>query len=89
MSTDDDSSPRPWLITLPTCGSTNSWVLERAEALAHGAVVMTHRQTAGRGRGANRWHAPSGVLTATVVLHQPDALPQLALAAGLAVVHAV
>jgi BirA family biotin operon repressor/biotin-[acetyl-CoA-carboxylase] ligase len=78
----------PWLIELPTCTSTNTWVLDHAQALAHGAVVWTRQQTAGRGRGSNRWLAPEGVLTATVVLIQPDPPPQVALAAGLAVVHA-
>jgi BirA family biotin operon repressor/biotin-[acetyl-CoA-carboxylase] ligase len=80
-----------WLIELPTCDSTNSWALAHAEALAHGACVWTQRQTAGRGRGANRWYAPPGVLTASFALHLPGALAarQLSLASGLAVAHAV
>jgi len=80
-----------WLIELPQCESTNSWALAQAEALAHGACVWTRSQTAGRGRGAKRWFAPPGVLTASFVLVQPSPLAarQLALAAGLAVAHAV
>jgi BirA family biotin operon repressor/biotin-[acetyl-CoA-carboxylase] ligase len=85
------SSAPTWLIELPSCDSTNTWALAHAEALAHGACVWTQRQTAGRGRGANTWHAPPGVLTASIALHLPGALAarQLSLAAGLAVAHAV
>ena len=80
---------RPWLIELETCPSTNTWALEHGEALAHGACVWTRRQTAGRGRNGSAWIAPAGVLTASFALHQRHATPQLALAAGLAVCHAV
>ncbi len=80
---------RPWLIELETCASTSTWALEHQEALAHGACVWTRRQTAGRGRGANSWVAPPGVLTVSFVLHLRQSAPQLALAAGLAVCHAV
>ncbi len=81
----------PWLIALATCPSTSSWALERIEALAHGACVWTERQTAGRGQNGRAWHAPPGVLTASVVLDLPAtvATAQLALCAGLAVAHAV
>ncbi|GDY12239.1 biotin--[acetyl-CoA-carboxylase] ligase [Planctomycetota bacterium] len=79
-----------WLIELPTCPSTNSWALEHAEALAHGACVVTARQTAGRGRDGKIWVSPPGVVTASFVLHAAlDDGPQLALAAGLAICHAV
>ncbi len=80
---------RPWLIELETCPSTNTWALEHSAALAHGACVWTTQQTAGRGRGGSTWQAPTGVLTASFVLHQKTATPQLSLAAGLAVCHAV
>ncbi len=80
---------RPWLIDLETCPSTSTWALDHSEALAHGACVWTQRQTAGRGRNGSRWQAPSGVLTASFVLHLKTATPQLSLAAGLAVCHAV
>jgi BirA family biotin operon repressor/biotin-[acetyl-CoA-carboxylase] ligase len=51
------------------------------------AIVLTPRQTAGRGRGSNRWTSDPGTLTATFVLpvdasHPPHELP---LVAGLAV----
>lgn len=78
----------PWLSELPRCVSTNSWALERLDALVHGSVVFTRQQTGGRGRDGRPWISPSGVLTASVVIDCPQ--PRgLALAAGLAVVHAV
>lgn len=80
---------RPWLIELETCPSTSSWALERIDALAHGACVWTRKQTAGRGRNGSTWVAPAGVLTASFVLHLRSSTPQIALAAGLAVCHAV
>jgi BirA family biotin operon repressor/biotin-[acetyl-CoA-carboxylase] ligase len=80
---------RPWLIELASCPSTNTWALEHHAALAHGACVWTQQQTAGRGRGGSSWQAPTGVLTASFVLHLKTATPQLSLAAGLAVCHAV
>ncbi len=81
---------RPWLIALDVCPSTNSWALDHGEALAHGACVWTARQTAGRGRGQNVWIAPAGVLTASWVLRIDVATgPLMALAAGLAVAHAI
>lgn len=80
---------RAWLIDLETCPSTNTWALERIDALAHGACIWTRQQTAGRGRNGSLWVAPAGVLTASFVLHLPASTPQIALAAGLAVVHAV
>lgn len=79
-----------WLIQLDTCPSTSTWALEHAAALAHGAVVASARQTAGRGRNGSAWVAPPGTLTASLVLHLPPtvAAGPLALTAGLAVVHA-
>ncbi len=92
----------PWLIALDSCPSTSTWALDHLEALAHGAVVWTQRQTAGRGRDGRTWYAPPGVLTASVVLDLPAATrprtpgassfaaeSPLPLAAGLAVAHAV
>ncbi len=77
----------PWLITLDEVPSTNTWCLERWQALAHGAMVWTPKQTGGRGRGGKSWAAPAGVLTASCVLHLPTDPGPLALAAGLAVLH--
>ncbi len=78
-----------WLIDLPECPSTNTWALEHADALAHGACVHTRRQTAGRGQPGSVWQAPPGVLTATFILRLPPSPAPWPLLAGLAVAHAV
>lgn len=80
-----------WLHWLDTCPSTNTWAIDNAAHLNHGDVVFTQKQTAGRGQNGRIWHSPAGVLTASVILTQiPSAqLPQLSLAAGLAVIYAV
>ena len=84
-----------WVIALATCPSTNTWALDRLDALAHGACVWTAQQTHGRGRGGAAWYAPPGVLTASFVLdlggadERQVAPTRLSLAAGLAVAHAV
>jgi BirA family transcriptional regulator, biotin operon repressor / biotin---[acetyl-CoA-carboxylase] ligase len=86
------SSTHPgWLIELVTCPSTNSWALAHLRELVDGACVWTERQTAGRGRGAHRWLAPPGVLTASFVLPVPAQVPvtYLSLCAGLVIAHAV
>ena len=51
-------------------GSTNDRALElaRGERPPLPAVILTERQTAGRGRGANRWVSDGGGLTFTVLL---------------------
>ena len=58
-------------------------------------LVLTEEQTAGRGRGANRWLTTSGALTFSLVLHAPPERlpagrwPQVALVAGLATCEAL
>lgn len=80
----------PWLVELPEVGSTSTWALANRDALATGSVVFTRRQTAGRGRDGRSWASPPGVLTASIVLAAaPSAGPAIALAAGLACIHAV
>ncbi|MEG5038769.1 MULTISPECIES: biotin--[acetyl-CoA-carboxylase] ligase [unclassified Microcoleus] len=80
-----------WLHSLDTCPSTNSWAHARAAQLHHGDVVFTKRQTSGRGQHGRTWHAPTGVLTVSFVLDNlnPNLLPGLSLAAGLAVIYAI
>ncbi|MCS6970316.1 MAG: biotin--[acetyl-CoA-carboxylase] ligase [Planctomycetota bacterium] len=79
-----------WLITLPSCPSTNSWALARLSELPPGTVVFTRAQTAGRGRQGRAWYAPPGTLTASIVVAVPPArAPAMALAAGLAIIHAL
>lgn len=87
-----DPSARPgWLIELATCASTNTWALDHLRELSDGACVWTEHQTAGRGRGAHRWLAPAGVLTASFVVPVPAQVPvtYLSLCAGLVIAHAV
>lgn len=75
-------------------GSTNSLAMEAATGGApEGSVFLAEQQTAGRGRGSNKWHsAESTGIYCSVVLRPPlppaDVLV-LSLAAGLAVHSAV
>jgi BirA family biotin operon repressor/biotin-[acetyl-CoA-carboxylase] ligase len=77
----------------PTLRSTSDHaaVLRKRGELFAPAVVLTTRQTAGKGRGANTWFSAAGSLTATFVLpiNQTFAPHQLPLAAGLAVRNAL
>lgn len=77
----------------PEIGSTN----DRARGLAEDprverpCLIVAHRQTAGRGRGANRWWSSEGALTFSLLLSpDPNRLPlvrfpELSLTAGAAV----
>jgi BirA family transcriptional regulator, biotin operon repressor / biotin---[acetyl-CoA-carboxylase] ligase len=81
-----------WLHWLATCPSTNTWAAVHSADLAHGAVVFTPCQTAGRGQWGRSWIAPSGVLTASFVLRSAipiGQLGQISLLAGLAVIQAL
>lgn len=80
-----------WLHYLETSPSTNSWAIAHLAHLGCGDVIFTQHQTAGRGQGDRIWHAPTGVMTASVVLDEIPAmqLPALSLAVGLAVIYAV
>ena len=78
-------------------GSTSDRALALAAAgeipLPH--LVLAERQTAGRGRGTNRWWSADGALTFSLVLAAPsdrlppECWPQVALVAGLAVCEAL
>jgi BirA family biotin operon repressor/biotin-[acetyl-CoA-carboxylase] ligase len=77
--------------------STNDRALQLAKEQSVYArlLVLTDKQTLGRGRGANRWWANEGALTFSVLLKAeaislpPSRWPQLALATGLAVCDAI
>ena len=43
------------VVYLPSCQSTNT---ESMNLSRHGSVVLTEKQTAGRGRRGNNWHSP-------------------------------
>ena len=73
--------------------STNDKAIElrRSGELFAPAIVLATSQTAGRGRGANRWLSGEGSLTVTYVLPVEEHLQphQLPLVAGIAVRNAV
>ncbi len=78
-------------------GSTSDRALALAasDAAALPLLVLAERQTAGRGRGSNRWWAEDGALTFSLALEAPpdrlptERWPQVALVAGLAVCEAL
>jgi BirA family biotin operon repressor/biotin-[acetyl-CoA-carboxylase] ligase len=81
---------RPFhLYWFPRLRSTNDHaaVMRRRRQLFAPAVVLTGRQIAGRGRGANRWFSNDRVLTVTFVVAADEQLPahEIPLIAGLAV----
>jgi drug/metabolite transporter, DME family len=77
--------------------STNDRALELAHQaeLQTPALVLTERQTAGRGRGINSWWSADGALTFSLILDArecglaPDRWPQVSLTAGLAICEAL
>lgn len=80
-----------------TLGSTSDRALELAAA-GEGPLpllVLSERQTGGRGRGTNRWWSASGALTFSLVQEvpaerlSPECWPQLSLVTGLAVCEAL
>ncbi|HZD07812.1 MAG TPA: biotin--[acetyl-CoA-carboxylase] ligase, partial [Candidatus Limnocylindrales bacterium] len=75
-------------------GSTNTQAMEAAAAGApEGGVFLAEEQTAGRGRGAHRWHSARSLGIHCSVILRPPLPPSevliLSLAAGLAVQDAV
>jgi BirA family biotin operon repressor/biotin-[acetyl-CoA-carboxylase] ligase len=73
----------------PRLGSTNDYAaaLRKRRRLFAPAVILAGKQTAGRGRGTNRWWSDPSALTVTFVLAAEEHLPagELPLIAGLAV----
>jgi BirA family transcriptional regulator, biotin operon repressor / biotin---[acetyl-CoA-carboxylase] ligase len=77
--------------------STNTRALERAKDndVPLPLLVLTERQTAGRGRGTNTWWSASGSLTFSLVLGpelsaiQTESWPSIALAAAVGVCEAL
>lgn len=80
----------PTYIQLESTASTNTYVAAHAALLPDGAVVYTHRQTAGRGQKGNHWESEPGKnLTFSMLIKRPPvpAIKQFAIseAAALAV----
>lgn len=78
----------------PAIDSTMLEAARLAEAgCEHGTVVIADEQTAGQGRHGRRWHSePNAGLYVSIVLRpelQPDSLPVLTLALGLAAADAI
>lgn len=77
---------------VPSCGSTNSVLLERARQGQHeAAVLVAEQQTAGRGRNGKAWHSESGtaLLMSLAVVLEPRDWSGLSLAVGVAVADAL
>jgi BirA family biotin operon repressor/biotin-[acetyl-CoA-carboxylase] ligase len=75
---------------VPECASTQDEL--RGSGLPEGAVVATDHQTAGRGRSGSAWTDTAGeALLFSLLLRPPPTpqLPQLSLAAALAVAEAI
>lgn len=88
-------APDGWRVeVLPTAGSTNAVVADRARAgEAHGLVVVAEEQTEGRGRLDRSWVSPARAgLTFSVLLRpslEPAQLGWVPLWGGLAVAQAL
>lgn len=79
---------------LPSVGSTNDFAREQAGSLSRGErlLVVAERQTAGRGRGGNRWWTGGGSLAFSLLFDPAQRniarrhYPMISLAAALAVI---
>ncbi|OYU14358.1 MAG: biotin--[acetyl-CoA-carboxylase] ligase [Alphaproteobacteria bacterium PA4] len=74
----------PAFTHLATVGSTNDWLLTRAETLPDGHWVIADRQTAGRGRRGRVWNDGAGNLMASVLVRSGGPVQQLSFVAALA-----
>lgn len=82
------------IISLPQCESTNTVLVQQAEKLDEGAVLITENQTKGRGQAGNTWLAEAGAnLTFSILLKpvflEPSRQFFLNMAVGLAVADAL
>ena len=67
-----DALQLPELQVIASTGSTNDDVMELGRAAApHGSCIVSHEQTAGRGRRGHEWGSPSSGLYLSVLL-RPD-----------------
>lgn len=86
-------APRCTPVVVDECPSTNSALLvQAAEGLPSGQVLIALRQTAGRGRRGRVWHArPGSSLTFSMLWRFPRSFPLhgLSLAVGVAVTRAL
>lgn len=76
----------------PELGSTNDLALQLSSEphLETPLLILAETQTAGRGRGSNRWWSNAGALTFSIIIEpqlldlSQDRWPRIALVAGLA-----
>jgi BirA family biotin operon repressor/biotin-[acetyl-CoA-carboxylase] ligase len=69
---------------LAEVGSTNDWLLARAETLPDGHWVIADRQTAGRGRRGRVWNDGAGNFMGSVLVKASGQVQQLSFVAALA-----
>jgi BirA family transcriptional regulator, biotin operon repressor / biotin---[acetyl-CoA-carboxylase] ligase len=69
---------------LAEVGSTNDWLLSRAETLPDGHWVIADRQTAGRGRRGRVWNDGAGNFMGSVLVKASGQVQQLSFVAALA-----
>ncbi len=79
----------PGITHLAEVGSTNDWLLARAETLPDGHWVIADRQTAGRGRRGRAWGDGAGNLMASVLVKAEGPVQQLSFVAALALAGAL
>lgn len=63
------------VIRLDECRSTNSCMASMAAELRHGTVIVTDRQTAGRGQRGNSWEAAPGENLTFSLFIKPECVP--------------
>ncbi|MCC8072224.1 MAG: biotin--[acetyl-CoA-carboxylase] ligase [Bacteroidales bacterium] len=64
---------KPYIITLDSTSSTNTYLSENAAQFPHGAVVVARDQTAGRGQRGNTWEsAPGENITLSMLLRPQE-----------------
>jgi BirA family biotin operon repressor/biotin-[acetyl-CoA-carboxylase] ligase len=69
---------------LDEVGSTNDWLMTRADALPDGHWVIADRQTAGRGRRGRVWNDAAGNFMGSVLVKAHGPVQQLSFVAALA-----
>lgn len=79
----------PAFTHLAEVGSTNDWLLTRADTIADGHWVIADRQTAGRGRRGRVWNDGSGNFMGSVLVRADGPVQQLSFVTALAVVEAL
>ncbi len=77
------------LTHLAEVGSTNDWLLARADELPDGHWIIADRQTAGRGRRGRTWHDGQGNLMASVLVRAEGPVQQLSFVAAVALRDAI